>query len=237
MRLLLGSGGLNTPERKAAWVNTCDDFLGETDEVLFIPYAVNDYEKITQLMVDWKVHGGRKTTGIFTCANPQEAVEKAQAIHITGGNTFRLLHRLSALNLLAPIRARVKSGMPYIGISAGSNVAGPTIKTTNDMPIVALSDFKALGLVPFQINPHYTPSKTYYYVGDQLLPYGGESRDDRLREFFEMNDTPVLAMAEGGILRVEGDHITFTGTDYALVMQKDQAPIRIAPGDAVPLSL
>ena len=125
------------------------------------------------------------------------ALREAEAVAVSGGNTFRLLSLMQSLGLLEPLRERARAGMPYIGWSAGSNLACPTIRTTNDMPIVWPEDCDALGLIPFQINPHYT----------ELLPpeHQGETRDDRLREFVRLNPgMPVLGLREGSALMVQG---------------------------------
>jgi dipeptidase E len=156
-------------------------------------------------------------------------VERAEAIFVGGGNTFRLLAELYRLDLLDVIRQRVHEGMPYLGISAGCNVACPTIKTTNDMPITLPPDLRALGLVPFQINPHYYFGQTFLQQGETYVPHFGETRDDRLREFHEMNDTPVIGLWEAGVLRVEGARMWLDGAP-ARIFHKGQTPEDVAPG-------
>jgi len=125
-------------------------------------------------------------------------VREAEAIFVGGGNTFRLLATLYRLGLLEPIRQRVRAGMPYLGVSAGTNVACPTMQTTNDMPIVQPPSFAALGLVPFQVNAHYFFGKTFVQYGEEYVEHFGETRDERLRAFHEENDTPVHRPVGGG---------------------------------------
>src|SRR5262249_1679289 len=137
-------------------------------------------------------------------------------IFVGGGNTFRLLDSLYRLNLLDAIRERVRDGMPYLGVSAGCNIAGPTIRTTNDMPIVQPPSLDALGLVPFQVNPHYYFGPTFLKEGDAYVQHFGETRDERLREFHEMNDTPVVGLWETGILRCEAGRVLLAVTPARL---------------------
>jgi dipeptidase E len=118
--------------------------------------------------------------------------------------------------------------MPYVGISAGTNLACPTIRTTNDMPIVQPKTLDALGFVPFQVNPHWFDGPTYVKAGTSFLPYGGETRDDRLREFLEENDRVILAIGEGGVLRVEGTQATLDGAP-ARLFRRGAAPQDVAP--------
>lgn len=155
-----------------------------------------------------------------------EAVEDAEAIFMGGGNTFRLLTRLYETDLIELIRERVKTGMPYMGASAGSNVAGLTIKTTNDMPIVQPESFEAIGLVPFQINPHYLDS-------DPNSRHMGETREERIREFHQMNDAPVVGLREGAWLRVEDRRVTLGGAAAARVFIKGRDPSEYPPGSSL----
>ena len=150
-------------------------------------------------------------------------MEKASAIVVGGGNTFCLLDRLYQNGLVERIRQRVLAGVPYVGWSAGSNVACPTIRTTNDMPIVEPRSLNALGLVPFQINPHYT---------DATLPnHGGETRQERLTEFLEMNPgMTVIGLQEGSLLKVEDNGIELLGRKTAKVFRKGKAVAEYVPG-------
>jgi dipeptidase E len=119
--------------------------------------------------------------------------------------------------------------MPYLGISAGCNVACPTIKTTNDMPITQPPSLLALGLVPFQVNPHYFSGATWVKREDGFHEHFGETRDDRLREFHEMNETPVVGLWEAGLLRIEGEHVRLLGAPGRL-FRKGREPVDVQPG-------
>lgn len=222
---------MSTPERKQAWASEVADFLGNCDEVLFIPYAVNDYDAALARISERPYHGSAKSVGIHTFSSPLDAVESAKVISVYGGNTFRLTKTLNDQKLMEPIRKRIRSGVPYIGVSAGSNMAGLSIKTTNDMPIVFPDSFEALGLVPFQINPHYFSGATFIQESEgSYIPYGGETRDDRIREFHEMNDTPVIAISEGSILRVEDHQMKLKGVGYARIFEKNKETKQVPIG-------
>ncbi|MFQ5349194.1 MAG: dipeptidase PepE, partial [Thermoanaerobaculia bacterium] len=169
------------------------ELFAGVDRVLFVPWALHDLDGYTGEARQRLAALGIGVDGVHQAPDPVAAVERAAALFIGGGNTFRLLDRLLRAQLIEPIRRRVASGMPYLGTSAGSNVAGPTIRTTNDMPIVHPASFAALGLVEFQINPHYIDA-------DPSSTHMGETRDMRLQQFHEENDTPVVALREGTLL-------------------------------------
>jgi dipeptidase E len=156
----------------------------------------------------------------------REAISRAEALFIGGGNTFRLLRALQELSLLEPIRRRVEEGMLYIGSSAGSVVACPTIRTTNDMPIVEPAGFEALGLVPFQINAHYLDA-------DPASTHMGETREERLSQFHEENPEPVVGLREGTMLRVEGDSVVLQGGRPARIFRPGKEPVEVPPGTAL----
>jgi dipeptidase E len=159
-------------------------------------------------------------------ANALSAVNEAEAVAVAGGNTFHLLSHIYKHDLLAAIRSRVIAGAPYIGWSAGSNVACPTIRTTNDMPIVEPPSFDALGLVPFQINPHYLDA---HPEGHQ-----GETREERILEFIEANPgLHVVGLREGSILRIEGGRITLLGEKTARVFIKGAEPKEYSHADSL----
>lgn len=196
------------------------DFLGPTvRRVLFVPFASVVGSEDDYLARIRKYFGplGYDIESIHLAADPRQAVNRADAIAVGGGNTFHLLRGLYRTGVIELIRDRVTAGMPYVGWSAGSNVACPTIKTTNDMPIVDAPTLNALGLVPFQINPHYTAAC--------LESHMGETRDERLIEFIEVNPTvPVIGLREGTMLRIEGDEITLLGGKPARIFRKGDAP-------------
>jgi dipeptidase E len=235
VRLLLGSGGLRTPERVATWADRMRFVLGPVSRVLFIPYALADHDGYVRTMTERGLDSGYQLDGIYRHPDPVAAVHEAEAIFVGGGNTFRLLASLHRLKLLDPIRGRVRSGMPYLGVSAGTNVACPTIRTTNDMPIVQPPSLDALGLVPFQVNAHYYTGSNYVRHGDQFVEHFGETRDDRIREFHEENETAVVGLWEGGILRVEGGRVDLIGA-AARVFRRGEQPLDVEPGaDLAPL--
>jgi dipeptidase E len=227
MRLLLLSNSTNYGGTFLGHAgNTIRDFFGEdVGEVLFVPYAAVRFPFDAFAAKVGERFGplGYDVRPIDREADPVAAVERAEAIAVGGGNTFQLLQRLYDGALLDPIRERVRAGMPYAGWSAGSNVASPTIRTTNDMPIVEPPSFAALGLVPFQINPHYT---------DAAIPdHGGETRKERLLEFIAANpDMPVVGLREGTTIRVDGTRMTLLGERPAVVFRAGREPWEVAPG-------
>lgn len=198
------------------------DFLGELKRIAFVPYALADHDgyeaKAKAAFAAW----GQELTSVHHTANPCDALHDADAVFVGGGNTFRLLDSLYRTELLQAIKACVDAGMPYIGSSAGTNTATLSIKTTNDMPIVMPPSFTALALVPFQINPHYLdPNPTSTHMG--------ETREERLIQFHEENDTPVLAIREGCMLRVEGNSMELRGTTGARLFRSNEEPAEFVP--------
>jgi dipeptidase E len=228
VRILLGSGGFHTPSRLQFLHGELRSFFGPISSLLFIPYALHDHDRYLNTMIERGVNAGYNLVGIHQVADPIRAIQEADALFVGGGNTFRLLAALYRLNLLEPIRQRVRAGMPYLGISAGCNIACPTIKTTNDMPITEPPSLRALGLVPFQVNPHYFVGQTHVKLADGFQEHFGETRDERLREFHEMNDTPVLGMWEAGILRIENGIMLLRGAD-ARLFRKGEEPVDMTP--------
>jgi dipeptidase E len=152
---------------------------------------------------------------------------RADAVFVGGGNTYALLKRLREARLLPAIRERAEAGMPYIGSSAGSNVAGPRILTTNDWNVVGLDAFDALGLVPFNINPHYLET-------DPVMAPGSETRDDRIREYHVVWDNPVVGIEEGTLVRVEDGVATVHGTGRVKLFRRGAPPEWIASGERLP---
>ena len=204
------------------------EFLKAASRVLFVPYALKDRDGYAAVARQRFEAMGFALDSIHEVDEPKQAIEQAEAIFVGGGNTFRLLNTLYYYELLPWIRERARSGMRYMGASAGSNIAGPTIKTTNDMPIVQPPSFEALGLVPFQINPHYIDA-------DPNSTHMGETREQRLREYLEENDVPVLAIRESAIIQVEGEIITLEGKAGARVFRRGSEPCEIEPGSLVEL--
>lgn len=187
------------------------DYFGPQPlKVLFIPYAAvsRSYAEMAGIAGEAFRDMGYGFTSLHDAPDPVAAVRSAEAIAVSGGNTFRLLQLIQSQGLLQPLRDRVQGGVPYIGWSAGSNLACPTIRTTNDMPIIWPSSYEALGLIPFQINPHYT----------ELLPpeHQGETRDDRLKEFMNLNPgIPVLALRDPSALRLDSGRLSLLGNQDA----------------------
>lgn len=198
-------------------------FLGDVKRVLFVPYALFDRDKYAANAQQRFQKMGYELTSVHTAADPIAAVNETEAIFIGGGNTFRLLKTLYEVALLEPIRQRVSNGMPYIGSSAGSNVAAPTIKTTNDMPIVQPPSFNALGLVSFQINPHYLDP-------DPNSKHMGETREERIMQFLEENDTTVVGLREGAMLRIENGETFLRGSSGARIFRTGVEPVETVPG-------
>jgi len=214
---LHGSGYLDHAEGEIR------DFLGELNHVLFVPFALLDRDKYTATARARFQKMGYELTSIHSAANPAQAVKETDAMFIGGGNTFRLLKALYDFDLLDVIRERVDAGMPYIGSSAGSNMACPTIRTTNDMPIIQPPSFNALGLVPFQINPHYLDP-------DPNSKHMGETREERIIQFLEENETPVVGLREGAMLRIENGEIILRGSTGARIFRRGFEPLEFTPG-------
>jgi dipeptidase E len=191
--------------------------------VLFVPYALHDRDGYADKAAKRFRAMGIRLDSIHRAGHPLGAVEDAEAIFIGGGNTFRLLLELYRADVVDAIRERVAGGMPYMGSSAGSNVACPTIKTTNDMPIVEPPAFDALALVSFQICPHYRDP-------DPTSTHMGETQEERLMQFHEENATPVAALREGALLRITGPSIRLLGTTGARIFRRGQSPAEAAPG-------
>jgi dipeptidase E len=197
--------------------------LGTIRQVLFIPFALHDQDVYADQAATRYAAMGYSLQSIHRVSEPKQAIDSAEALFIGGGNTFRLLKHLYDSDLLDAIRRRVNQGMLYIGSSAGSNVAAPTIKTTNDMPIVAPPSFDALGLIDFQINPHYLDP-------DPTSKHMGETREERIRQFLEENETPVVGLREGTMLRVQDDEVLLLGNSSARIFRRSFEPVEIAPG-------
>ncbi len=178
--------------------------LDGVSKLLFVPYALADRDRYQAIVADSLKPLSIAVDSIHRSDNPVEAVQSAGAVFIGGGNSFRLLKTLYDLSLLDPIRATVGRGVPYLGSSAGTNMACPTIRTSNDMPIVEPPSFNALGLIPFQINPHYLDP-------DPGSTHKGETREQRLNEFHEENSIPVAGLREGCLLKVTDETCTLHG--------------------------
>jgi dipeptidase E len=197
------------------------DFLGARQRVLFVPYALADHDGYAAKARAALAAFGHDVVSAHE-GPPLGLVAACTAVFVGGGNTFRLLAAMYRTNLLAAIQGRALHGMPYVGSSAGTNVATRSIRTTNDMPIVMPPSFEALQLVPFQINPHYLDP-------DPTSKHMGETREERLRQFHEESDVPVLALREGCMLRVEGARAELKGTTNARLFRRGEAPVEHVP--------
>ena len=235
MRILLGSGGFRGDERVQRLQGEMQAFFGSVTRVLFIPYAGADYDGYVERLTELGLNAGYELDPIHRHPDAKAAVAAAEAIYVGGGNSFRLLHSMIEHDLLTVVRARVQEGLPYLGISAGANLACPTIKTTNDMPIILPPTLDALGLVPFQLNPHYYSGHFFLRDGDRYQEHFGETRDDRITEFHQLNTTPVLGLWEGGLLRVTDDTVTLVGT-AARLFRRGAPASDLAPSTTLPLS-
>lgn len=226
MHLLLLSNSTNAGQ---GYLDHAGDLLAkhfaDTQRVLFVPYA--------GVRIDWDEYvqktqeafpEGVEVVGIHSEEDPQRAVREAEAIAVAGGNTFQLVRELHRQGLVEVIRERVQNGLPYAGWSAGANLACPKLSTTNDMPIVEPASHETLGLIPFQINPHYLDAHAEGHMG--------ESREVRILEYVEVNRTvPVLGLREGTWLQREGDHLSLHGPKPARLFRYGQEPEEVEPGD------
>ena len=223
----------NSTLHGSGYLDHCADeikkILGDKKNVLFIPYARPSgitHDEYTKIARERFEKMGFKLKGIHEYKSPKDAVKSAESIFIGGGNTFVLLSGLYKADILDEIRNKVKSGIPYIGTSAGSNVACKSIKTTNDMPVVYPPSFDALGLAPFNINPHYLDP-------DPNSKHKGETRETRIKEFHFFNSDYVVGLREGAMLHVIGDKITLKGTTGARIFKYNMEPKEYKPGDSL----
>lgn len=205
---------------------TLKEHFKDTNEVIFVPYArpggishdtytEKAQEAFSQIDITLK--------GLHTFSDPQKALEEASGIFTGGGNTFLLVKMLYEENVLDALRNAINNGTPYLGTSAGSNICGQSMRTTNDMPIVYPPSFDTIGVLPFNINPHYLDP-------DPESTHMGETRETRINEFHSQNKTPVIGLREGSWLEVKGETITLRGDLQAIVFEQGNEPLEIAPG-------
>ncbi|MCL2130976.1 MAG: dipeptidase PepE [Lentimicrobiaceae bacterium] len=244
MKLLLISNSTNFGEPYLAWCQTQIDYfcklssVSQKSNILFIPFAgvnvggkvypesYDAYEKRVQNV--FKTWGYENVKSIHHAENQADAVAKADCIVVGGGNTFHLYAEMHKFDLIETVRAKVLQGTPYIGWSAGSNLACPTLCTTNDMPIVEPKSFRGLNLVPFQINPHYLDPTPEI---DKMIKHGGETRQDRLNEYLAVNqDNTVVGLREACALWVEGKKMSLRGGKRIVVMQYGKPEREMEPG-------
>lgn len=207
-----------------------EELYANVENIVFIPYArpsgisYRDYTEIAKIAFS-KI--GKKVQGIHTYKNPVDAIENAEGIFTGGGNSFVLISELYKQNLMQPLEDVIKIGTPYLGTSAGSNIAGTSIQTTNDMPIVYPPSFKALNIVPFNINPHYLDP-------DPTSKHKGETRETRIKEFHKFNNTPVVGLREGSWIRAKNDTILLQGEGLtARIFEKNKTPYALKPNSSL----
>ncbi|MFT4203437.1 MAG: dipeptidase PepE [Chitinophagaceae bacterium] len=170
---------------------------------------------------------GIKVQGLHSFSNAKKAIAESEAFFTGGGNTFLLVKTLHEQGLMQPLKARLLQGVPYLGCSAGTNIAGISMQTTNDMPIVYPPSFETLGLVPFNVNPHYLDP-------NPALRHNGETRETRITEFLTQNNIPVVGLREGSWLEVKGETIALKGNLSARIFEKDKAPYELESGHYFP---
>ena len=225
MRLLLLS---NSTQHGQGYLDHAWDavaaHLGGVSEIVFVAFALKDHDAYTAKVAARFGAAGIGVRALAEGADAVRTIEKAPAVFVGGGNTFRLLLKLQRAGVLGALRERARSGMPYMGASAGTNIAAPTIRTTNDMPIVEPpGGLAALGLVPFQINPHYVDA-------DAGSTHMGETREQRLLEYLEENERPVLGLREGSWLTVTDARYRLDGSRPARLFRRGAPPEEIEPG-------
>jgi dipeptidase E len=198
------------------------EHFGAIRTVAFIPFAAHDHAAYTSRVRERLGAMGYDVLG-------HEQLDRAEGVFVGGGNTFRLLKTLQERDLLEPLRARVRAGLPYTGSSAGSVITSPTVRTTNDMPIVEPASLDSLGLIPFQLNCHYLDP-------DPASTHKGETREERILEFHEENATPVVGLREGCALKVEDEAVTLLGAKTARIFFRGQEPFEVEPGTRLDFS-
>lgn len=197
----------------------------DTEEIVFVPYARPSgitHDQYTKKASEAFNKIEKKLVGLHTFKNPKEAIENAKGIFVGGGNTFVLVNALYKFNLIEGLQDAIKNGTPYLGTSAGSNICGLTMNTTNDMPIVYPPSFKTLGFVPFNINPHYLDP-------DPNSKHMGETRETRIKEFHQFNTQPVVGLREGSWIEVKDDNLQLKGSLQARIFEHNQEPYEIDP--------
>ena len=206
-----------------------ENHFANCQTIIFIPYArpggiTHDAYTETVQKAFSKIN--KKVVGLHTFENPEVALNTAEGIFTGGGNTFLLVTQLYQNNSMAALSKAITKGIPYLGTSAGSNITGISMQTTNDMPIIYPPSFTTLGAIPFNLNPHYLDP-------DTQSKHMGETRETRIKEFHAFNDTPVLGLREGSWLEVTGNNIILKGTLTARWFTQNQEPIELVPGSSL----
>ncbi|OIQ21502.1 dipeptidase PepE [Lacinutrix sp. MedPE-SW] len=204
-------------------LNEIEHLFKDVSEILFIPYARPggiSHDDYTNKISDAFSKINKTIKGIHTFKNPKQAIQEAKGIYVGGGNTFVLVNNLYKNDCINILKEIVTSGTPYLGTSAGSNICGLSMGTTNDMPIVYPPSFKTLSFVPFNINPHYLDP----IEGSKHM---GETRETRIQEFHKFNTQPVIGLREGSYIKVSGESIQLKGEHQARVFEYDTEPYEI----------
>ncbi|MFB8024763.1 dipeptidase PepE [Streptomyces sp. NPDC056465] len=207
-------------------LDTVTTFLPDGARLAFVPYALADHDGYTARVRGALEPSGISVRGVHENPDPLSELAASDAVFIGGGNSFRLLDALYRTGLHEAVRDAARNGLPYMGASAGTNMAAPSLRTSNDMPIVQPPSFETLGLVPFQINPHYLDP-------DPASTHKGETREQRLTEFLEENDVPVLGLREGSWLRVREGGASVEGAHPARLFTRGAPPRELAAGSDV----
>lgn len=204
---------------------TLENHFANSSTILFIPYARPGgmtHDEYTSRVQEAFAKINKKVVGLHEFENPVEAIEKAEGIFTGGGNTFLLVTQLYQNNVMEVLANAIENGTPYLGSSAGSNITGISMQTTNDMPIIYPPSFKTLGAIPFNLNPHYLDA-------DLQSKHMGETRETRIKEFHAFNTIPVLGLREGSWLDVKGDAIILKGALTARLFLQNQNPEELNP--------
>ncbi|PHS65859.1 MAG: dipeptidase PepE [Flavobacterium sp.] len=202
------------------------ELFSETNEVIFIPYARPggiSHDKYTEIASEVFSKINKNIVGIHTFDNPSEAIKNTKGVFVGGGNTFVLVSQFYKNQVMQPLREAIFNGLPYLGTSAGSNICGVTINNTNDMPIVYPPSFKSLGVVPFNLNPHYLDP-------DPTSKHMGETRETRIKEFHTQSTIPVVGIREGSWMQVKGNEIILKGEHSARIFEQDKTPFELESG-------
>lgn len=207
-------------------VDEMADLFKDTDEIIFIPYARPggmSHDDYTAKAAQAFKKIGKNLIGLHTFKDPTATLKKAKGVFTGGGNTFVLVNALYNLKLMQPLREAIYSGLPYLGTSAGSNICGVSMQTTNDMPIIYPPSFKTLGVIPFNLNPHYLDP-------DPDSQHMGETRETRIAEFHTQNTIPVVGLREGSWLRVKNEEIKLKGHLTARIFKQGNQPYEVENG-------
>lgn len=199
-------------------------FFSHTDTITFIPYARPggiSHDAYTELVATAFSKIDKNVVGLHSFEDPRKGITQANALYSGGGNTFLLVQQLHQKDLMLPLKQKIDSGIPYFGTSAGSNIAGPSMKTTNDMPIVYPPSFETLGVVNFNLNPHYLDP-------DPKSTHNGETRETRIGEFHNFDPTPVIGLREGNYILIHGKKTNLKGPGTARIFEAGKTPYESA---------